>query len=152
MASEDLGYWTFRGSDVRALLFYLSPDAQGGRGTVRECRWIVEGVGGQRRKRGEVAKKNKGSEAKEKRREWGVSKTEMKREGGRTGESRGGEIISHKGGGSVGRGMGGGERTDPQLIIPSCLHLSVASLTVCIRAGGYVILIKRSRVTAEPSI
>lgn len=35
MASEDLGYWTFRGSDVRALLFYLSGDVQkerGGRG------------------------------------------------------------------------------------------------------------------------
>lgn len=29
MASEDLGYWTFRGSDVRALLFYLSGDVQG---------------------------------------------------------------------------------------------------------------------------
>lgn len=110
----------------------------------------MSGGGEQRRKRGEVAKKNKGSEAKERRREWGVSKTEMKREGGRTGESRGGEIISHKGGG--GAGSGRGRRTDPQLIIPSCLHLSVASLTVCIRAGGYVILIKRSRVTAEPSI
>lgn len=100
MASEDLGYWTFRGSDVRALLFYLSPDAQWGWGTVRECRWVVGGLAGGRGEReGRLRKKNKGSEAKERRRERGVSKTEMKREGGRTGESRGGEIISHKGGG-----------------------------------------------------
>lgn len=109
---------------------------------------------GERERGGCEKKKNKGSEAKERRREWGVSETEMKREGGRTGESRGGEIISHKGGGGGGGGAGSGRgrRTDPQLIIPSCLHPSVASLTVCIRAGGHVILIKRSRVTAEPSV
>lgn len=29
MASEDLGYWTFQGSDIRALLFYLSGHVQG---------------------------------------------------------------------------------------------------------------------------
>lgn len=45
MASEDLGYWTFRGSDVRALLFYLSGDVQGLR-TVRECQ------GGKKERRG----------------------------------------------------------------------------------------------------
>lgn len=89
--------------------------------------------GGRRGGRGERErrlrkKKNKGSEAKERRREWGVSKTEMKREGGRTGESRGGEIISHKGGGSGGVGGGDGSTVNHPLMpssfcsLPHCLH------------------------------
>lgn len=70
MASEDLGYWTFRGSDVRALLFYLSRDVQGagdgprvsgggegearGRGRERERETETR----QKRKRGEGTERN----------------------------------------------------------------------------------------------
>lgn len=64
MASEDLGYWTFRGSDVRALLFYLSGDVQGagdgprvsggGRGRERERETEIR----QKRKRGEGTERN----------------------------------------------------------------------------------------------
>lgn len=70
MASEDLGYWTFRGSDVRALLFYLSGDVQGagdgprvsgggkgearGRGRERERETETR----QKRKRGEGTERN----------------------------------------------------------------------------------------------
>lgn len=46
MASEDLGYWTFRGSDVRALLFYLSGDAQGAGDGPRWHEGDEEGAGG----------------------------------------------------------------------------------------------------------
>lgn len=52
MASEDLGYWTFRGSDVRALLFYLSGDVQeerGGGGLRTVQKW--RGGGGEESKR-----------------------------------------------------------------------------------------------------
>lgn len=70
MASEDLGYWTFRASDVRALLFYLSGDVQGagdgprvsgggkgearGRGRERERETEIR----QKRKRGEGTERN----------------------------------------------------------------------------------------------
>lgn len=54
MASEDLGYWTFRGSDVRALLFYLSRDVQGAGDGPR-----VSGGGGKER-RGAGVEKERG--------------------------------------------------------------------------------------------
>lgn len=43
-------------------------------------------------------------------------------------------------------------RTDPQLIIPSYLHLSVPLPHSLHMSRGYVILIKRNRVAVEPSI
>lgn len=46
MASEDLGYWTFQGSDVRALLFYLSGDVQGAGDSPRVSRG--KRIGGKR--------------------------------------------------------------------------------------------------------
>lgn len=50
MASEDLGYWTFRGSDIRALLFYLSEDVQGAEDSPRvsEGKEREEGQGEER--------------------------------------------------------------------------------------------------------
>lgn len=55
MASEDLGYWTFRGSDVRALLFYLSGDVQGAGDGPR-----VSGGGGGKERRGAGVEKERG--------------------------------------------------------------------------------------------
>ncbi len=49
MASEDLGYWTFRGSDVRALLFYLSGDVQ----RAGDCPRVSRGKGEERKREGE---------------------------------------------------------------------------------------------------
>lgn len=43
-------------------------------------------------------------------------------------------------------------RTDPQLIIPSYLHLHVPLPHSLHMSRGYVILIKRNRVAVEPSI
>lgn len=129
MASEDLGYWTFRGSDVRALLFYLSGDVQGagdsprvsgGKGEER-----TEAAEGERerqteirQKRGEGAERNEVSQRETLRRESeGDGNEERRREDWEEQERR--DHFSHWG-------------TDPQLIIPSYLHLSVPSLTLCI--------------------
>lgn len=54
MASEDLGYWTFRGSDVRALLFYLSGDVQEKGGG-----WSKSGVEAGRRERDRYKRRRK---------------------------------------------------------------------------------------------
>lgn len=130
MASEDLGYWTFRGSDVRALLFYLSGDVQGAGDSPRvsggkERR--EEGQGRERerekeitrkRKRGEGAERNEVSQRETERRESEGDGNEERRREDR-GEQKRRDHFSQAG-------------TDPQLIIPSCLRLSVPSLTLCI--------------------
>lgn len=70
MASEDLGYWTFQGSDVRALLFYLSGDVQGAGDSPR-----VSG-GKERREEGQ-RKREEETEIRQKRKR-GESSKEMK--------------------------------------------------------------------------
>lgn len=62
MASEDLGYWTFRGSDIRALLFYLSEDVPGLR-TVRECQRERSEKRGRGRREKEIREKRSRGEA-----------------------------------------------------------------------------------------
>lgn len=56
MASEDLGYWTFRGSDIRVLLFYLSGDVQGAEDSPR----VSEGK--ERREEGQGGGKERGGD------------------------------------------------------------------------------------------
>lgn len=132
MASEDLGYWTFRGSDVRALLFYLSGDVQGAGDCPRVSRGECGGGAGEegqgrereretqiRQKRGEGIERNEESLRETLRRE---SVGDGNEERGRWDWREEQERHDHF-------SQGG---TEPQLIIPSYLHLPVPSLTFCI--------------------
>lgn len=149
MASEDLGYWTFWGSDVRALLFYLSGDVEGLR-TVRECQGR-ERKGEKRRgkerkteisekrKRQEDAERNEVSQRRTQTRE-SERKTEMK---GRREQDWGrakklDSFLTRRDGSTVNHSF-----------IPSALYPSLYSLHM---NRGCVILIKRNRVTVEPFI
>ena len=129
MASEDLGYWTFQGSDVRALLFYLSGDVQEAEDSPRvsggkERRWAGERKREreteirEKRKRGAGAERNEVSQRETPARESEGDGNEERRREDR-GEQKRRDHFSQGG-------------TDPQLIISSYLHLSVPSLTLCI--------------------
>lgn len=156
MASEDLGYWTFRGSDVRALLFYLSGDVQGAGDSPR-----VSGGKGEERRRegqGEREQREKGRErdkAKEKERGEGAGRNEASQGETRRRESEGdGNEEGREGG--LGRAeearsfLTRGDRSSVNhSLIPSSLRPLPHSLHT---NRGYVILIKRSRVTVEPSV
>lgn len=116
-----------------------------GLGTVRECRG-GEGQGREReseteirRKRGGGGGKNKGSEAKRdtEKGEWGRRKWREKEGGlGRAEEAR--SFLTRGDGSTVNHSL----IPSSLCTLPHSLHMN----------RGYVILIKRSRVTVEPSI
>lgn len=104
----------------------------------RDCPRVSNGWGGRRGGRaGE--KRGEGDTAKEEGRWWKIKEVKPKRDGGagecgpggneerRERRTGGGEIISHRLAGAA-TGDGGGGGADPQLIIPSCLHLLAASV------------------------